>query len=174
MTEPKRIIIIAGPNGAGKTTFAGEYLPKEANCRYFVNVDEVARGLNPLSPSRANLAAARLMLSRIHEHARRGDTFAFETTLAGRVRASSIPAWRARGYLVSLIFLKLPTPELAVERVRQRVLEGGHHVPEDRVRARFHAGWRNFETLYRGLVDEWVVYDNSGDTPVAIDEGRRK
>ena len=174
MTEAKRIIIIAGPNGAGKTTFAREYLPNEANCQYFVNVDEVAKGLNPLGPSRSDLAAARLMLRRIQEHVNRGDTFAFETTLAGRLYARSIPIWQGLGYEVALVFLRLPTPETAVERVRQRVREGGHDVPPHLVRRRFRTGWCNFETRYRDLVDEWVVYDNSGDTPVTIDQGSRK
>ena len=98
MSEPRRIIIIAGPNGAGKTTFAMEYLPNEANCPNFVNVDEIARGLDPLGPQRSALAAARLVLSRIREHVRLRDTFAFESTLAGRSYARSIPRWRKLGY----------------------------------------------------------------------------
>ena len=173
MTGPKRILIIAGPNGAGKTTFAMEFLPHEADCQIFVNVDLLAAGLSPFAPQRTAFRAGRMMLSEIHEHARRGDTFAFETTLSGRGYARSIPFWQEQGYQVSLFFLQLPTPEFAVHRVRQRVLEGGHDVPTQIVRRRFHAGWHNFETLYRDLVDVWVLYDNSGDVPLLLAEGNR-
>ena len=82
-----------------------------------------------------------------------------------------IPDWREQGYWIKLFFLQLPTPEIAIARVRQRVLQGGHDVPEQIVRRRFHAGVRNFESIYRGLVDEWVVYDNRGDTPILLAEG---
>lgn len=97
MAESKRIIIIAGPNGAGKTTFAMEYLVKEADCQLFVNADLVGRGLSPLAPDRAALSAGRMMLGRICEHAKEGETFAFETTLWGRSYARWIPVWQKLG-----------------------------------------------------------------------------
>ena len=113
------------------------------------------------------------MLRRIHEHAARGESFAFETTLSGRGYAASIPRWRRRGYRVTLLFLRLPTPEIAIARVRQRVLEGRHDIPDTVIRRRFHAGWRNWERTYRNLVDEWAVYDNSARTPVLVAEKGR-
>ncbi len=173
MTADKRILIIAGPNGAGKTTFAMEFLPKEADCPIFVNADRIAAAWNPFGPARSTIKAGRVMLDEIHQHAKNGETFAFETTLAGRRYARLIPAWQKHGYEVSLFFLRLPASDLAVSRVRQRVLEGGHDVPEQVVRRRFHAGWRNFESLYRPLVDVWVLYDNSGNVPVLLGEGKR-
>ena len=169
----KRVFVIAGPNGAGKTTFATEFLPHEARCPVFVNADLIAAGLSPFRPERVALAAARVMLRRIHEHAARGESFAFETTLSGRAYAASIPRWQRRGYRVTLFFLRLPTPETAIARVRQRVLEGGHDVPDAVIRRRFHAGWRNWERTYRDLVDEWAVYDNSARTPVLVAEKGR-
>ena len=149
MTE-KRIFVIAGPNGAGKTTFATEFLPHEARCPVFVNADLIAAGLSPFRPEGVALAAARVMLRRIHEHAARGESFAFETTLSGRAYAASLPRWQRRGYRVTLFFLRLPSPETAIARVRQRVLEGGHDVPDAVIRRRFHAGWRNWEGDYIG------------------------
>ena len=77
------------------------------------------------------------------------------------------------GYRVKLFFLCLPTHEAAVARVAQRVVEGGHDVPEHVVRRRFDAGWYNFERVYRDLVDEWALYDNSGDEPKLLAEGSR-
>ena len=173
MTADKRILIIAGPNGAGKTTFAMEFLPNEAACPIFINADLIATGWSPLSPARSAVRAGRVMLNEIRHRVRQGDTFAFETTLAGRSYARSIPAWQEQGYQVLLFFLRLPAPDFAVRRVKQRVLEGGHDVPERTIRRRFHAGWRNFESVYRQLADVWVLYDNSGDVPVLLAEGKR-
>ena len=166
----KRIIVIAGPNGAGKTTFAMEFLPNEADCPVFVNADLIAAGLSPFRSGLVTVQAARLMLRQIDEHARRGRSFAFETTLSGRRHAHRIPRWRKQGYRVKLFFLRLPTPEAAIARVAQRVSEGGHDVPATVIRRRFDAGWRNFERIYRELVDAWAVYDNSGDVPRLVAE----
>ena len=171
MAEPQRIVIVAGPNGAGKTTFAREFLPREAGCPDFINVDLIAAGLSPFDPERLALRAGRLMLEEIHRRVRQGASFAFETTLAGRNYARWIPRWRAAGYHVKLIFLSLPTADLAAARVAARVANGGHDVPETVVRRRFDAGLRNFKTLYQGLVNSWVLYDNSGPTPRLLAAG---
>ena len=173
MKPPKKILIIAGPNGAGKTVFATEFLQREGNCPTFVNADLIAGGINPFRPDSAAFSAGRLMLSMIHEYVRRGESFAFETTLSGRSFARSIPYWQEQGYRVKLFFLRLPTPEMAIARVRQRVLVGGHNVPESIIRRRFHAGLRNFRTIYQDLVDDWAVYDNSGNVPTLVDMGGR-
>ena len=169
----KRILIIAGPNGAGKTVFATDFLPNEANCPTFINADLIAAGLSPFRPDLAGIRAARLMLSMIHEYVEKGESFAFETTLSGRGYARRIPRWQQQGYRIKLFFLRLPTSEMAAARVRQRVAEGGHDVPETVIRRRFHAGWSNFEFIYRDLVDEWALYDNSGEKPVFLAEGRQ-
>ncbi len=174
MTADKRVLMIAGPNGAGKTTFATEFLPNEADCPLFVNADLIAAGLSPFRASLVAVQAARLVLRQIDEHARCGRSFAFETTLSGRGHARRIPRWQAQGYRVKLFFLRLPTAEVAIGRVAQRVSEGGHDVPEPVIRRRFDAGWRNFEQIYRDLVDAWAVFDNSGDVPQLVAEGRRE
>ncbi len=162
------ILIIAGPNGAGKTTFAREYLLNEASCPTFVNADLIAEGLNPLQPEKEAVAAGRMMLDMIRMYVDEGQSFAFEITLSGRTYASMIPRWQAQGYDVRLFFLRLPPPEIAVARVRQRVATGGHHVPDDVINRRFSAGLNNFETIYRQLVDGWRLYDSSGPIPVEI------
>ena len=173
-TAGKRILVIAGPNGAGKTTFAREFLPNEARCPAFVNADLIAAGLSPFGAGSVAVQAGRLMARQIHEHVRVGASFAFETTLSGRGYTRRIPRWRERGYRVKLFFLRLPSPEAAIARVAQRVAEGGHGVPERVIRRRFHAGRRNFEQVYRSLVDAWAVYDNSGDVPTLVAEGSRQ
>ena len=167
--DGKEIIIIAGPNGAGKTTFALRYLRAQARELPFVNADLIAAGLAPLGGRNADVAAGRLMLTEIDGLAAEGRSFAFETTLAGRGYVRRIAQWRRISYRVTLLFLSLPSPELAVERVRQRVAQGGHSIPDDVIRRRFDAGLKNLRNVYSGGVDSWVLFDNSGPVPVVID-----
>ena len=166
-----KVIIIAGPNGAGKTTFALEYLPFEPACPIFVNADLIAAGLSPLQPGAALFRAGRLMLQEIDDHTSHGRSFAFETTLAGLGYVRRIRLWRRDGYAVKLIYLPLATPEEAIRRVKQRVKQGGHGIPEDVIRRRFARSRRNFQTVYRGIVDLWQVLDRRGQDLVVVEEG---
>ena len=167
------VFIIAGPNGAGKTTFAREFLPQEAKCKVFVNADLIAVGLSPFAPETAALQAGRLMLAQIEHHFQKRESFAFETTLSGRAYLQAIKRWKAAGYRVTVIFLKLSSVQEAVARVRQRVLQGGHDIPDDVIARRFEAGFRNFENLYKAQADAWALYDNSGIEPVLLNWGEK-
>jgi predicted ABC-type ATPase len=167
----KKIIIIAGPNGAGKTTFARSFLPAEAHLPRFINADLIAAGLAPFAPETAAIKAGRLMLEEIAGCARRGESFAFETTLAGLAYLRHIEQWRAQGYRVSLFFLSLPNVETAIARVAERVRQGGHNIPEAVIRRRFAAGLQNYLRHYRAAVDDWALYDNSGNAPVMLEWG---
>ena len=169
MADSLRVIIIAGPNGAGKTTFAREFLPNEAGCPIFINADLIAAGLAPFAPETAALQAGRLMLQELGRHFSARESFAFETTLAGRAYLRLIPQWQAAGYRVKLIFLQLDSAEEAIARVAQRVEQGGHDIPPAVIRRRFAAGRKNLETLYAPLVDAWALYDNSGSAPLLLD-----
>ena len=166
-TDAPRILIIGGPNGAGKTTFALEFLIAEAVCPAFVNADLIAAGLSPLAPEFAARKAARIMLEAIGGYVRDRESFAVETTLSGRAYAQHIPEWRALGYQVKLFFLRLPSAEMAMQRVAQRVRQGGHDISPDVTMRRFASGWKNFEALYKPLVDSWVLFDNS-TRPAAV------
>ena len=173
MEKNSRIVIIAGPNGAGKTTFAKQFLPHEAGCPDFINVDLIAAGLSPFDPDAAALKAGRLVLTEIRARVRQKHTFAFETTLSGLTYARMIPAWQQASYHVKIIFLSLVSADLAIARVRARVAQGGHAVAEPVIRRRFAAGLRNFRTIYKALADSWVLYDNSGDELRLIEAGAR-
>lgn len=169
MAGDLRAIIIAGPNGAGKTTFAREFLPNEAGCPIFVNADLIAAGLAPFAPTTAAVAAGRVMLQELARHFACRESFAFETTLAGRAWLHHIREWQAAGYRVKLIFLQLNNVDEAIARVAQRVRQGGHDIPEATIRRRFNAGHRNFVGRYAPAVDAWALYDNSGPQPVLLD-----
>jgi predicted ABC-type ATPase len=169
----RKIIIIAGPNGAGKTTFARAFLPEEAQCPRFINADLIAAGLSPFAPEAEAFKAGRLMLGEIAACTAKGESFGFETTLSGLGYLRHIEGWRQQGYHVALFFLSLPTPELAIARVAERVKQGGHNIPEPVIRRRFLSGKTNFERHYRHAVDAWALYDNSGDSPVLIEWGEK-
>jgi predicted ABC-type ATPase len=169
--DQKKILIIAGPNGAGKTTFATEFLPNEAECPIFINADLIAAGLSPFQPEGALIKAGRLMLEEIKAHVRRGDSFAFETTLSGRTYLQMIRDWRKQGYQIKLFYLSLANPEEALVRIKSRVAQGGHNIPDNIVCRRFTSSLHNFKTIYRFEVDAWYWYDNSGDKPQLIEEG---
>ncbi len=170
----KKIIIIAGPNGAGKTTFARSFLPQEAQCPRFINADLIAAGLSPFAPEAAALKAGRLMLAEIDDCVRKGESFAFETTLAGLAYVGRVEQWRSQGYHVSLFFLHLPDAETAMARVAERVRQGGHHVAETVIRRRFAAGLRNLEDMYKFAVDTWAEFDNVGEEPTLLQWGENR
>ncbi len=160
--------MIAGPNGAGKTTFAREFLPNYADCNDFINADLIAQGVAPFSPAAASFRAGRLMLEEINFHAKRGGDFGFETTLSGRTYLGLIRRLKRRGYKIHFFFLMVPTVGLALTRIRRRVLEGGHDIPEPVVRRRFDRSIQNFFAYYRPLGDSWILFDNSGATPAVV------
>ena len=168
---PPRCIVIAGPNGAGKTTFAREYLPTGAGVLHFVNADLIAGGLSPLRPELAALSGGRLFLAELDRHARARADFAFETTLSGMVYLHRLKRWKTAGYRIEIIFLRLPSPQLALRRIAARVRQGGHHVPRADVLRRFERGWINFSRHYRPLADRWEVHDNSQQTPRLLEIG---
>jgi len=157
----KKIIIIAGPNGAGKTTFAQKFLPAEAKTLRFINADLIAAGLAPFNPESVAVKAGRLMLEEIDKCVNASQNFAFETTLSGLAYLHKIKIWQSLGYQVKLWFLSLPSADMAVSRVANRVSQGGHNIPEQIIRRRFKAGLHNFHHRYNKIVDAWAFYENS-------------
>jgi len=164
----KKVIIIAGPNGAGKTTFARNFLPKEAQTYQFINADLIAAGLSPFNPGLAALKAGRIMLSEIDAVSLSGHNFAFETTLSGVHYLTQIKRWQNLGYTVKLWFIKLSTSELAIEKVKSRVKNGGDDIPHATILRRFTSGLKNLEK-FKSIVDTWVIYYGDVVIPKLID-----
>ena len=167
----KNLYIIGGCNGAGKTTASYTILPDILDCKEFVNADEIARGLSPFNPNSTTIEAGKLMLKRINELLGRDATFAIETTLASRSYINLVRQAQAKGYLVTLIFFWLRTPELALQRIAERVKAGGHDIPTPTARRRYVAGIANLFDLYAPEVDGWYIYDNSVNPRIKVAEG---
>jgi predicted ABC-type ATPase len=162
--------MIGGPNGAGKTTAARRLVPKGLGIREFVNADEIAHGLSPFNPEGSARAAGRLMIERIHELINRRESFAFETTCAGRAHAQTLLRCQKAGYRLTLIFLWLPSAKEALTRVARRVAQGGHRVPKDVVVRRYAAGLKNLQQLYLPIADIAYIYDNTDEGGILIAE----
>lgn len=167
----QQIAIIAGPNGAGKTTFVKTFLPILLDVPLFVNADMIAQGLAPFNPTSQSILAGKIMHKLINKYVADKVSFSFETTLSGRGYARKIPMWQQLGFSVSIIFLSLKDEYTAIERVAYRVSQGGHDIPTQVIRRRFHKGLENFHSVYKELVDSWFFYDNTGKVPSLIEYG---
>jgi predicted ABC-type ATPase len=155
------MFIISGCNGAGKTTASFTIFPDVLGCREFVNADNIAAGLSPFNPESVAVEAGRIMLHRIKELMADSVDFAIETTLATRSYAGLVKKAQSVGYKVTLIYIWLSTPELAQQRVAERVKNGGHNIPPDVVERRYYKGVWNLFHLFMPICDTWIVADNS-------------
>lgn len=167
----KTLYIVAGCNGAGKTTASITVLPEILECKEFVNADEIAKGLSPFNPESVAIDAGRLMLHRINQLIKGNVSFAIETTLSTRSYAKLVQQAHERGFKVQLLFFWLPTPEHAIERVAQRVREGGHNIPIDVIRRRYQAGIENLFKIYMPIVDSWMLIENNSNPRVIVADG---
>jgi len=168
MMIEKFLYIIAGCNGAGKTTASFTILPEILHCDQFVNADEIAKGLSPFRPESVAFEAGRIMLSRIEQLFAENQTFAIETTLAIKIYKNKIIEAREKGYQVVLLFFWLESAEMAIDRVRIRVAEGGHDIPEDVIIRRYYSGIKSLFDIYIHIVDQVMVFDSSKALPDTI------
>lgn len=166
--SPPTCWIIAGPNGVGKTTFALEYLPNMVDCRQFVNADLIAAGMAPLAPETERVAAGRIFLKEIERHVKVRTDFGFETTLAGRGYLRLVQRLREVGWRVRLIYLVLPDPEMAKQRVAERVAHGGHDILQEDIERRFYRGLTNLFGHYLDAVDQVECLSNEGEQPELV------
>jgi predicted ABC-type ATPase len=182
--EEKNLFIIGGCNGAGKTTASFTILPEIINCKEFVNADEIAKGLSPFQPEKVSFEAGKIMLNRINELLLQEQSFAFETTLSTRSYKNKILEARKKGYNITLLYFWLESMNLAKERVKLRVQEGGHNIPEDVIERRYYKGIFNLFEIYIPNVDSYLLFDNSegkhnlvssktmGEEPLIINENK--
>ena len=161
--------VVAGPNGAGKTTFALKYLPRIVSCYDFINADEIAKGLSPLDYKAGLLKASKIFLETLNRKIVDRNDFAFETTLSGRTYLPRIVEWRSSGWIVTLFYLYIPDAVFSAQRVRHRVLEGGHDIPAEDIVRRYPRSIRNLFD-YAEVCDHTICFDNTGNRIVSIFE----
>ena len=166
----KNIYVIAGANGSGKTTFAREFLKYYVHCDNFINPDLIAAGFSPLAPEKAAVKSGRMVLLEIEQQSKQGKSFGFETTLSGKTYAKILDRLKKRGYELNLILLWVPSVQLCLKRIQNRVKDGGHLVKSTDVRRRYSRVIVNFFALYEKLMTTWIIFDNSTDRPIKIAE----
>jgi predicted ABC-type ATPase len=169
-----RMYIISGCNGSGKTTASYTLLPELLDCSEFVNSDEFAKSLAPFHPETAYITASRYMLKKLRYLFTRREDFCIETTLATRSLLKTVRMAQDQGYYVTVVYLWLNDPEIAVRRVAARVEAGGHDVAPDVIRRRYYTGLEYFFDLYSPVCDKWMLVDNSENEFRIVAEGSSK
>ena len=169
--DDKFLLIAGGPNGSGKSTFAKQFL-KQYNY-VFINADEIAKELNPNNMEDAKLSAGRVFFKRLEENMELGNNILIESTLSGYYLQRFMPKILSYGYKVVIMFVFLDHPRVCIERIKERVAKGGHHVPDADVVRRYYRSKRNFWNLYRFEVDSWYLFFNSDDKFLEVAIGNR-
>ncbi len=164
----KTIEIIAGPNGSGKTTFAETLFTEKDKTSIYINPDVIAAGISPIHIELAAFQAGRVMLTSIKEALQRNESFAFESTLSGKTWLPILSAAKKSGYNIVIYFLFLDKVQTNIQRIKNRVKQGGHHIPSEAVRRRYPKAFENFWNLYRPLCQNWYIFNNSGTKPNLI------
>ncbi|MDD2889341.1 MAG: zeta toxin family protein [bacterium] len=174
MPTKKRIFIIAGANGTGKTTISKDLL-KDFDLK-FLNADEIAKSISSdnVDLSNIRLKAGKIFLSKLHNYIKQGISIALETTLAGKYIENIIPEAKQNGYIISIIYFFVDSPEVSIDRIQIRVKNGGHFVPEKEVIRRFYRSKENFWNFYRKIVDDWTVFYNGGKEPILTVTGKNE
>ncbi len=155
----KEVIIVAGANGSGKTTFAKDFVQEKAY--YFVNADEIGATLE--GQAGFQLKAGRIFFQKLKELADAGQSFVMESTLSGGYLTRVVEQLRKYKYSIRIVYVFLENPESCIERVKIRVMKGGHHVPEEDIRRRYYRSKHNFWNQYRQLADSWLLVYNSDE-----------
>lgn len=157
MTD-KKLFIIAGANGSGKTTLAKEVLPEYS--LEFINADEIARSINPQNIESVKVTAGKIVLKKLDDSLSKGVSIAIESTLSGNFLLKYIKRAKDLGYQIAIIYVFLDTPLFNIKRIKARVRNGGHDVPDEDVIRRYNRSLYNFWNKYKALVDSWEVHYN--------------
>ncbi|MDD9898561.1 MAG: AAA family ATPase, partial [Candidatus Melainabacteria bacterium] len=136
--DKKQVVIVAGANGSGKTTFARKFL--DVTKYEFLNADEIAKAMSPEDPTKSRIAAGKQVINSIGQFIQEGKNFVIESTLSGSFLEKHIQKLKDNGYEINLTYVFLGSQDLCIERIKSRVRQGGHDVPDEDVVRRFNRG----------------------------------
>jgi predicted ABC-type ATPase len=157
----KTLYLIAGANGSGKTTFALNYAA--LNDLYFINADEIAKSYDPNDISKYKVKAGKEFFRQLEININSDKSFMVESTLSGMYLKKVIEKAKEKEFKIVLIYLFLETEDENILRVQNRVLNGGHDVPENDIKRRYHRSKELFWNTYKNMVDKWVLFFNGDD-----------
>lgn len=162
----KHLYIIAGANGSGKSTLAHQLLPVKK--LEFLNADEIALEINPKAIDKVKISAGKEYFKRLQLFFNNEKSFIIETTLSGQTLEKTIKKAKKLNYEITLVYVFIDNPQICIERIKVRVLKGGHNIPEEDVIRRYKRSKENFCNIYKDMVDEWAVYYNGKENFVEV------
>lgn len=166
----KILYIVAGANGSGKSTLSNILLPKRQ--LEFLNADEIAKEISPNAINKVPISAGKIYFKRLNDFFAKEISFAVESTLSGNNVLRIISQAKSKNYKIVLIYSFLENCTVCIERVKKRVNNGGHNVPNDDIIRRYYKSIVNFWDKYRNLVDEWSLFYNGLEyTPLIVAYG---
>jgi predicted ABC-type ATPase len=163
--EKKRFIILAGANGTGKTTLASELL--KAYSLEFLNADLIALKTG------SRISAGKKFIETMNRLIARKVSVAIESTLSGSYLIKTIKKVKKLAYHVSIIYVFVDNPEVALQRIKARVEAGGHDVPRVDVIRRFYRSKANFWKKYKDIADDWTIFYNGTERLVPVAAGEK-
>ncbi|MCC5934636.1 MAG: AAA family ATPase [Balneolales bacterium] len=156
----KTLFVIGGPNGSGKTTLARELVDSQ-NATY-LSADDIAYELNPQNPFSVRIQAGKEFFRRLDDLGRREENIIIESTLSGKLLIPLVSRFKSEyRFNIAITFIYLSDEHMCAERVKVRVLRGGHFVPFEDIKRRFSRSMLNFWHEYRNHCDAWHLFYNS-------------
>ncbi len=162
----KTFYVLAGANGSGKSTITKELL-QEQKLEY-INADDIAKELNPKDISKVKISAGKETKRRIENCFKKKLSFVAETTLSGNNYIKTFEEAKELGYRIILLYTFVDNTKTCIERIKVRVKNGGHPVPDEDVIRRYKRSISNFWNKYKSLADEWLLYYNGNENYVFV------